>query len=229
MRERAHREDDTTADLVGWARRNPLSRGLPQDPDRSRKVLSAALGLSPDQLASLDDAEITVALERLRNLVDHWQALASAAETDDLTGALRRGAGLGAVKRELDRSRRHPLIALSILFLDVDKLKVVNDQQGHAAGDALLRGVVTAIRKRLRSYDLIVRYGGDEFVCCLSGVDMTRAQALALDIQRAVKLTTTSTVSIGIATLNGEDDVESLIARADADLYKRRAAVAARR
>jgi diguanylate cyclase (GGDEF)-like protein len=229
MRERAHREDDTTADLIGWARRNPLSHGLPHDPDRSRKVLAAALGLTPDQLESLEDGEITVALERLRSLVDHWQALASAAETDDLTGALRRGAGLAAVKRELDRSRRHPMIALSILFLDVDKLKVVNDRQGHAAGDALLRGVVSAIRKRLRSYDLIVRYGGDEFVCCLSGVDVTRARQLAVDIQRAVESTTASTVSIGLATLNEDDDVESLIARADSDLYKRRAAVAARR
>jgi len=229
MTERAHREDDTTADLIGWARRNPLSHGLPHDATRSRKVLAAALGLSPDQLSSLDDAEITIALERLRNLVDHWQALASAAEVDDLTGSLRRGAGLAAAKREIDRSRRHPLIALSILFLDVDKLKVVNDRQGHAAGDALLRGVVDAIRKRLRSYDLVVRYGGDEFVCCLSGVDMQRAEKLAIDIQRAVEISTDSTVSIGIATLAATDDVETLIARADADLYKRRATISSKR
>jgi diguanylate cyclase (GGDEF)-like protein len=228
MRERAHREDDTTADLIGWARRNPLSRGVPHDPVRSRRVLAAALGLSPDQLSSLNNAEIQVALERLRSLVDHWQALASAAETDDLTGALRRGAGLAAVRREIDRARRQPQTALSILFLDVDKLKVVNDRQGHAAGDALLRGVVKALRKRLRSYDLVVRYGGDEFVCCLSGVDVARAEQLAVDIQAAVEATTASTVSIGIATLTPNDDVESVLARADADLYKRRASIAAK-
>ena len=58
MKERTHREDDTTADLIGWARRNPLSRGIPSDPVRSRKVLSAALGLSAGQLASLSDADV---------------------------------------------------------------------------------------------------------------------------------------------------------------------------
>jgi diguanylate cyclase (GGDEF)-like protein len=228
MTDPTHPDSDGSADLIGWARRNPLRRGVPSDPERSRKVLAAALGVSAAQLTSLSNDDVRIALERLRGLVDHWEALASAAEIDDLTGALRRGAGLAALKREVDRNRRHSGTTLSVLFVDVDKLKSVNDRDGHQAGDRLLIGVVRAIRERLRSYDLVVRYGGDEFICCLSGVGSERAERLAADIQRAVEASTSSTVSIGVASLEQGDDADSVVARADNDLYQRRNIPAAR-
>jgi diguanylate cyclase (GGDEF)-like protein len=62
-----------------------------------------------------------------------------------------------------------------VVFLDVDRLKVVNDTHGHAAGDRVLRELATTLRANLRAYDLIIRVGGDEFVCALSG--LTAAEA----------------------------------------------------
>ena len=215
-------DEGISADLIGWARRNPLKRGLPSDPELSRRVLSAALGVPPERFNSMSDEDIAAALERLRGLADHWEALASQAEIDDLTGALRRGAGIAAIKREVDRTHRHKG-TLSLFFIDVDRLKAINDRDGHAAGDRLLVGVVDAIRDRLRSYDLVVRYGGDEFICALSDVDPAQAEQLAQAVRSAVEARTESTVSIGIAALGAKDDVMTLIGRADEQLYQQRA------
>ena len=89
---------------------------------------------------------------------------------DYLTGALRRRVGLAAIQRELDRTSRTGE-RLVVAFVDVDGLKAINDKRGHAAGDDRLRAVAQAIMQHLRSYDVIVRFGGDEFVCSLSGQD----------------------------------------------------------
>ena len=62
-----------------------------------------------------------------------------------------------------------------LAFADVDGLKAINDGRGHAAGDRTLRDLVKVLRAHLRSHDLIVRYGGDEFVCALSGLNMAEA------------------------------------------------------
>ncbi|MBA2695858.1 MAG: GGDEF domain-containing protein, partial [Actinobacteria bacterium] len=72
------------------------------------------------------------------------------------------------LEREMARSSR-AREALSVAFIDVDHLKQVNDTRGHAAGDRLLQHVADALRSRLRSYDLVVRYGGDEFICVMPG------------------------------------------------------------
>ena len=102
---------------------------------------------------------------------------------DHLTGALRRRVGLGAIQREIDRTRRTGE-RLVVAFVDVDGLKTVNDTEGHAAGDELLREVARSITQHLRSYDVIARFGGDEFVCSLSGQDAAGA-ARALRADRA--------------------------------------------
>ena len=93
--------------------------------------------------------------------------LATAA-IDEMTDALRRGVGLVALQREMDRTRR-TREQLIVAFVDVDGLKTVNDRDGHAAGDALLRTVVSLVTEEFRSYDLMLRFGGDEFVCSFSG------------------------------------------------------------
>jgi diguanylate cyclase (GGDEF)-like protein len=151
--------------------------------------------------------------------------LEAEAALDDLTGALRRGVGLRLLQGEIDRVRRSGG-NLVVAFVDCDDLKQVNDTEGHAAGDRLLQLVASTLRRRLRSYDLVVRYGGDEFICVLSGAGADGARGkLALIGSELRGLLGRSVFSVGLAELDGEDATETtagLIARADADLYASR-------
>jgi diguanylate cyclase (GGDEF)-like protein len=138
---------------------------------------------------------------------------------DELTGVFRRGTGEMALVHEIDRSRRsgEPLV---LAMIDVDALKAVNDNQGHAAGDALLRDVAAAITTTLRSYDVTVRWGGDEFVCAMSDMTLQVASDRLDAIQRTLRAHHPgASISSGHAELREGDTLRSLISRADAALY----------
>jgi diguanylate cyclase (GGDEF)-like protein len=138
---------------------------------------------------------------------------------DELTGVLRRGAGELALTHEIERSRRtgHSLV---LAMIDVDALKAVNDSQGHAAGDMLLHDVATAICSTLRSYDVTIRWGGDEFVCAMSGVTLEVASDRLAEIQRVLNAHPPgASISAGCTELQEDDTLQSLIARADSALY----------
>jgi diguanylate cyclase (GGDEF)-like protein len=141
---------------------------------------------------------------------------------DYLTGALRRRIGVAAMARELDRARRtgDPLV---VAFVDVDGLKTVNDERGHGAGDELLRGVVACIYRSLRPYDVVMRYGGDEFVCLLSGQGLTGARArfdrIAAEIAEGHD---GASVTVGLAEGPGAS-LDELITRADDAMIAARA------
>ena len=110
-----------------------------------------------------------------------------------------------------------------MIFLDVDGLKHVNDTDGHAAGDRILIEVVATIRKRVRSYDLVIRYGGDEFLCALVDVAPERRRAHARRHTRSsTHASTGHTVSVGMTTVGDADTAESIVASADAALYAER-------
>jgi diguanylate cyclase (GGDEF)-like protein len=194
----------------------------PLSADQLRDALAASLGIDPSGLALLSGREAEVALARLRSLNERLKVLDEQASTDELTGVLRRGAGLAALSREIDRARRTEG-RLVLAFLDVDGLKKVNDSLGHAAGDRLLIDVAGALRSRLRSYDLVMRYGGDEFVCALFGAEVAGAErrldAVAAEIAAA---TGGRTVSWGLVALTAEDTAETIIGRADHALYEHR-------
>jgi diguanylate cyclase (GGDEF)-like protein len=139
---------------------------------------------------------------------------------DELTGVVRRWTGIAALERELARSRRHrrPLV---VGFVDVDGLKKLNDTRGHAAGDALLKGVAQVLQKRLRTEDVVFRYGGDEFVCVLPDTSLPGAQ------QAFEEMSSTATrigrgFSYGLAEHRSGDDAVSLLGRADQALYEGR-------
>lgn len=141
---------------------------------------------------------------------------------DDLTGAYHRGAGFVELEREIARARRaeQPLV---LAFIDVDGLKLVNDSFGHAAGDRLLVEVVVCIRATLRSYDLVIRYGGDEFICVISGLTAAAAtERLALVNHALADAPEHGSVTVGLADLQPVDTIEDLVARADAALYRQR-------
>lgn len=110
-----------------------------------------------------------------------------------------------------------------LAFIDVDGLKHVNDTQGHLAGDALLQLVGETIREHVRPYDVIVRYGGDEFVCAMPGLNEAGAAARFSDIGNVLKAVDAQhSVSVGLAEARPGDDLELLLARADADLLEGR-------
>ncbi len=135
---------------------------------------------------------------------------------DHLTGALTRRAGLNAIQRELARTARSGEL-LMLVFVDVDGLKAINDTDGHPAGDAVLRAVAHAITEDLRSYDVVMRFGGDEFVCALTGPDAAGAhERFAQIAARLAAVCDGQTISIGIAERGPHEALETLIARADA-------------
>ncbi len=145
----------------------------------------------------------------------------TAASFDDLTGAYRRDTGLSELNRELLRAVRtnEPFV---LAFVDVDGLKAVNDSLGHAVGDQLLRRIVAAIRRHIRAYDLIVRFGGDEFLCAF--VDLTLEQAaerfalVNADLAQPPRVS----ISAGLADLREGDSLEDLIHTADTSLRAER-------
>lgn len=141
---------------------------------------------------------------------------------DGLTGAYVRDPGLVELHRDVDRARRsgQPLIAA---FIDVDRLKRTNDTRGHAAGDAMLREVARTLRAKLRPYDLIIRYGGDEFVCAVAGMARTDVEARFDQVRAALAAGHEPiSVTVGLAELAADDTVEDVLARADDALYAQR-------
>ena len=110
----------------------------------------------------------------------------------------------------------------TLAFIDVDGLKGVNDSLGHTAGDQLLRATASAIRARLRPYDVIVRYGGDEFLCGLLDLDMAAAAERFELVKADLAATQQASVTIGLAEVEADDALEELIARADEALYRER-------
>lgn len=121
------------------------------------------------------------------------------------------------LQRDFARAKRTEQ-PLTLAFVDVDHLKETNDSSGHIAGDRRLRMTADAIRTHLRPYDLIIRYGGDEFVCALLGMTVAHA-AERFTLLNADLAAQQTPVSVGLAHLEAGDALEDLIERADQALY----------
>jgi diguanylate cyclase (GGDEF)-like protein len=139
---------------------------------------------------------------------------------DGLTGVHRREAGVLELEREILKAKRTNA-SLSLVFVDVDGLKKVNDNLGHAAGDQLLVTVANTMRMHLRSYDLLIRFGGDEFVCALADVSLAEARD-RFDLVNQSLAKENASVTFGITALDKSDRLEHLIARADELMYAKR-------
>ncbi len=148
--------------------------------------------------------------------------------TDPLTGAFNRRTFLELAAKEIARTRRAEG-SLSLIMLDLDLFKQINDRNGHLAGDEVLKGVVAVVLTCLRKEDLLVRFGGEEFCMLLPSVAIDRAAVMAERIREAVEQARFSfngralavTISIGVTTLSadGNEDVDALVNRADEALY----------
>jgi diguanylate cyclase (GGDEF)-like protein len=145
--------------------------------------------------------------------------LTAAADLDPLTGVANRRHWHAVAEHELARARRAGA-PLTVVLIDLDGFKAVNDARGHAAGDELLQELARCWQRELRRGDLLGRHGGDEFVLSLPGADAQAAASLVTRLRSSHPMTW----SVGIATSGGADDVRTLLARADADLYAQKRA-----
>lgn len=160
---------------------------------------------------------LLIAHRRIVLLAEH------AANHDYLTGAWSRRAFFDLGNREILRAARTGK-PMALLLIDMDNFKPVNDTQGHAAGDRVLKEFVHEILQELRSIDSLCRMGGDEFAVLMPETDQTGAVTVANRLrtraERCHQFFSGVTVSIGVATLQAEDTLNSLVTRADSALYK---------
>lgn len=180
------------------------------------------LAVSDREAAARDREE--AAADRLQAATDRKAFVhhLEIAETDPLTGARMRAAGLIELKHELDRSRRTGG-RLVVTYVDVVGLKSINDAEGHAAGDKLLTRVVGLVKDHLRSYDLVIRLGGDEFLFVMSNVTLEDARQRFSSISTALAATPDAdAIWTGFAELARDETAAELIARADSELIESR-------
>lgn len=164
-------------------------------------------------------------LSPVRNALQYRSALA-ASLTDALTGAGNRTALFSTLRREMNLARRSGM-RLSVLVVDIDRFKSINDTYGHGVGDLVLGELVKVINKLNRSTDLCFRLGGEEFVVLLSNTDHGGANIVANRLCEAISNCSICTddgaiqitVSIGVTTQCETDTEESLLNRADKAMY----------
>jgi diguanylate cyclase (GGDEF)-like protein len=191
--------------------------------DRGRLAEQRAVAAN-DRHAAARDRE-HAAQERRRALSDR-EALVhqlELAETDALTGVRTRAAGLLELDHELERSRRRIGGRLVVVYVDVVGLKTVNDSEGHAAGDELLKRVVAIIKAHLRPYDLVIRLGGDEFLCAISDITVADAHQRFRNVSDALGAAAAiGAIRTGFAELTPDETATALIARADHEMISNR-------
>ncbi|MEJ2621094.1 MAG: GGDEF domain-containing protein [Candidatus Thiodiazotropha sp.] len=204
--------------------RNKLSYNL--------KVLDSDLGLiavsrkkryDKDEIAQVENF-LAALLYPLRN-AQLYQAAIESAFLDSLTGVKNRTAFDSNFCREIELNRRKN-IELSVIVMDIDFFKRINDQYGHAVGDLVLRQVAKTAEASIRSSDALYRYGGEEFVVVLNGTDQSGAKLLAERIRKNIEALRIDalkdlqvTLSLGVSMMNDGDTTESLFKRADEALY----------
>ena len=186
----------------------------------------------------VDSSELVARLRaalRTKRLADELRKRNSELErlstTDDLTGQYNRRFMARELDRLILRARRHGH-RLSVAMLDIDRFKSINDEHGHAAGDAVLVEVTARVKDRLRGDDLVGRWGGEEFLLVLSETPDEGATTVAESVRAAIAATPISlaaaaidvTASLGCATWRAHDSSDDLLRRADLALYAAKAA-----
>jgi two-component system cell cycle response regulator len=165
-------------------------------------------------------------------VVSDKQRLEMLASTDALTGCLNRRALTEVLERELDRARRYNLV-LTLLMVDLDHFKKINDTMGHLVGDTVLRQLGETLRREVRAVDAVARYGGEEFVIVLPETAVHGAMIFAERMRQRIQQVPFGdgpdplrvTVSIGVASFPDHriTSPESFLALADAALYRAKA------
>jgi diguanylate cyclase (GGDEF)-like protein/PAS domain S-box-containing protein len=217
------------ADCSGWS----LDEGWRQRADGSRywgSCLIAPLH-APDE-TSPEDRAYSLVIRDVSERREATEALRRAVACDPLTGLANRSAWFEACELELQRWRRAPR-PLSLVLIDADHFKRINEEFGHATGDAVLRHLAAGLSATFRAMDVVARLGGEAFVVLLPGCDEQAATTVAQRLcdriaAQAVVVdgaTVRYTVSAGVATMGAcVEGVEALIERADRAMYAAKAA-----
>jgi len=193
---------------VGQLALAPAGRGLSPEDERTLTLVAAELG-GPLQMSAL------------------YQDAQRLATIDGLTGLLNRRAFLDVIERERARADRH-VFPMSLMLLDIDHFKVVNDRRGHAAGDAVLQGVSKVLVRVARRSDCVARWGGEEFVIALPQTGDAGARIAAERVRRAIAEESHAvlegepirvTASIGVSSADAPWQIEALVGAADFAMY----------
>ncbi|OHX13765.1 GGDEF domain-containing protein [Chromobacterium sphagni] len=163
------------------------------------------------------------AVRRLKEASSLLKALRRQAERDEVTGLANRRRANQALQRETERSYRSGR-RYSVLLIDLDHFKSINDTHGHLIGDMVLQRFGKVLQRRARQLDTIARWGGEEFIVICPETEQQGALTLAENISALLKEIDVApvaqvTASIGVATLTDDDTPDSLVHRADMHLY----------
>jgi diguanylate cyclase (GGDEF)-like protein len=192
--------------------------------------LAVFRGRMPMGATSLDLlSQVRTLQQSVSSLRRERDKLAASALRDPLTGALSRSVFYEELTRALARMERKPH-ALAVLFVDLDRLKQVNDCHGHAAGDELIRQTVTRLHASLRPSDTVARIGGDEFVILLDDLQHSKEAEIVAErildnlsapchVTPSVVISPSASVGIALAQ-NGSMDADALLSHSDAAMYK---------
>ncbi len=164
------------------------------------------------------------------DLLEANKRLEVLAKRDELTGAFNRRHFLEAANSEFERCVRSGR-SFSLLLIDLDNFKRINDLYGHAAGDAALLHTIASLNRELRSTDVLARYGGEEFAVLLPESDDVNAEAVGERLRQQIAATEvvvgelrfSITASVGVSSRNGADSVDEILRRADVALYNAKA------
>ena len=179
-----------------------------------------AVRVSGHVVLVVDESPDEGLFEAMRERIFELERLAS---TDHLTGAWNRAHFERTIAAELERSRAGRQ-AVSLVLLDIDHFKRVNDTYGHATGDAVLRELVSVARARIRASDMLFRWGGEEFAVLVSSAGYRGAERVAEKLRKEVSERAFSgvgrvTVSAGVAEHDGDESLADWFRRLDAALY----------
>jgi diguanylate cyclase (GGDEF)-like protein len=163
-------------------------------------------------------SEISNAQERIRYQSNYLTTF-SEMRTDPLTGLGNRRALDHMVAMQFSILKRYGT-PFSLLIIDIDHFKELNDQCGHQHGDQSLCDLKDLLLRFLRAVDFLVRYGGDELIVVMPQTDVAAAMAVGQRLRSEVEWRTPMTISIGVASASDDDTAESLFRRADAALYR---------
>jgi diguanylate cyclase (GGDEF)-like protein len=194
---------------------------------RGRTVGMMTVGTMGDRVFNTSDMLFMAAMaDQVAIAIDRARQFASEARTDHLTGLANRREFERVMEREVALAERHKR-RLSLMMIDLDNLKRINDRLGHGAGDVALRLVAQQLQRVVRASDVCARVGGDEFAVAMPETDVDRARDVAVRLRRAVdhaglsmKAPEQVEVSVGIAAWRPGQDWQAVYQAADEDLYE---------